>query len=144
MFYEWIKHSGYFKDIKYIKPETKYLNSRFDCYIETIDKKIFIEVKGVTLEKDGIVMFPDAPTERGVKHITELCKAVEDGYEAYIFFVIQMKDVKLFTPNRSTHPEFADALIEAEKKGVKIKCVDCIVTKDSLKINNFIKYEPSI
>ena len=89
-------------------------------------------------------MFPDAPTERGVKHINELCQAVRDGYDAYIFFVIQMNDVKFFAPNRNTHPEFADALIEAENKGVKIKCVDCFVTENSLKINNFIKYEPSI
>ena len=144
VFYEWVKYSGYFKGIKHIKPETKYLNSRFDCYIETADKKIFIEVKGFTLEEEGVVMFPDAPTERGVKHINELCQAVRDGYDAYIFFVIQMNDVKFFTPNRNTHPEFADALIEAENHGVKIKCVDCIVTENSLKINNFIKYEPSI
>ena len=142
-FYEWVKNSGYFKCINVIKPEQKYKNSRFDCYIEADGKKIFVEVKGVTLEQNGVVMFPDAPTERGLKHIYELCDAVKNGYDAYLFFVIQMKDVRYFTPNRHTHPEFADALLKAEAEGVKIRCVDCIITDDSININKFIKYEPS-
>ena len=120
---------------KVIKPECKYKNSRFDFYLEADNRKIFAEIKGVTLEENGIVMFPDAPTERGVKHVKELCECIEDGFEAYIFFIIQMEHCRFFTPNRITHPEFADALIEAEKKGVKIKALDCIVKPDELKIN---------
>lgn len=143
VFHEWAKNGGYFKNIDIIKPEQKYKSSRFDFYIEADGKKIFVEVKGVTLEQNGVVLFPDAPTERGVKHINELCDAVKNGYDAYLFFVIQMNNVEYFTPNRATHPEFADALQRAEKKGVKICCVDCNITEDSIKINKFIKYEPS-
>ena len=113
--HEWILKGNLFKDVTLIKPETKYNNSRFDFYIETKNKKVFIEVKGVTLENQGIVKFPDAPTERGVKHIKELCDCVKEGYEAYIIFVIQMKDVLHFEPNVETHKEFAEALKEAKK-----------------------------
>lgn len=140
IFYEWVKHSGFFGEPKLIKPEHKYQNSRFDFYLETEDRKIFIEVKGVTLENDGIVMFPDAPTERGVKHLKELCHAVKNGYEAYIFFIIQLSDVKYFTPNKITHPEFAEALVLAEKQGVKIKCFDCIVSENEIVANKFVKH----
>ena len=141
VFYEWA--SSYFNDIVLLKPEYKYHNSRFDCYIETKSNKILVEVKGVTLENEGIVMFPDAPTERGVKHINELIDARNEGYETYIVFVVQMENVKYLTPNRDTHPEFADALLNAQKYGVKILCLDCIVKEDELKINREIKYEPS-
>ena len=82
-------------------------------------------------------MFPDAPTERGVKHIEELCDCIDDGFEAYIFFVVQMTGVQYFTPNRKTHKEFADALLKAKEKGVNIMCVDCNVTPDTLEIKNF-------
>lgn len=129
----------YFKSISYIKPEAKYKNSRFDFYIEAEEKKIFVEIKGVTLEEEGVVLFPDAPTERGVKHIKELCSAIDDGYEAYIFFVVQMEGVKYFTPNKNTHPEFALALKEAKKKGVNICCVDCYADKTELEIKNEVR-----
>ncbi len=138
-FYEWAKKEKLIKDITYIKPEYKYGNSRFDFYIETGNEKILLEVKGVTLEEDGVVMFPDAPTERGVKHIKELIKCKQEGFEAYIVFVVQMDTVKYFTPNRKTHKAFADALLEAEKCGVNIVCVDCKVTKDSMEINDFVE-----
>lgn len=138
VFGEWAAESGFFGEPSLIKPECKYKNSRFDFYIETRGRKIFIEVKGVTLEADGIVSFPDAPTERGLKHIRELCECVKDGFEAYIFFIVQMEKADYFTPNRKTHPEFADALIFAEKNGVNIKCLNCKVTPDSLNINKFI------
>ena len=141
VFYEWAPM--YFKDIKLLKPEYKYLNSRFDCYIETSKDKILVEVKGVTLENDGVVKFPDAPTERGLKHILELIEATKHGYEAYIVFVIQMTDVIYMTANRDTHPEFADALLLAQENGVKILCLDCLVSENELKINKQIKYKPS-
>ena len=118
-----------------IRPEYTYGNSRFDFYIEYKDEKILLEVKGVTLENDGVVMFPDAPTERGVKHIGELIKCLGDGYEAYLLFVVQMDKVKYFTPNHTTHPEFGEALREAKRRGVKILAYDCLVTSDSMTLN---------
>ena len=138
VFGEWIENGEYLKDIIRIKPECKYKNSRFDFYIETKDRKIFAEIKGVTLEENGIVRFPDAPTERGVKHINELCDSVKSGYDAYIFFIVQMEECKYFTPNRNTHPEFADALITAQKCGVNVECLNCTVEPDKLNIKNFI------
>lgn len=132
VFGEWIKQSGYFKNITLIKPECKYKNSRFDYYIEADNKKIFAEVKGVTLETDGVVKFPDAPTQRGLKHINELIDCAKNGYEAYVFFVIQMKSCKYFTPNKETHPEFADMLIKADKNGVNILALCCDVASDKL------------
>ena len=138
VFYEWMLDNNLFGEITLIKPECKYKNSRFDFYIETAAKKIFVEVKGVTLEENGIAMFPDAPTERGIKHITELCQCIREGYEAYIVFVIQMKDVLYFTPNIKTHKAFGDALISAEKQGVKIMALDCEVKKTSIKARGFV------
>lgn len=131
---EWLEKENLFENITCIRPEYTYGNSRFDLYVEAGERKIFIEVKGVTLEEDGVVRFPDAPSERAVKHVEELQKAVKDGYEAYAFFVIQMKDVRYFTPNRQTHPEFAEALAEAERNGVKILAYDCSVTEDSIEL----------
>lgn len=136
---EWLKTGKLLPDTTVIRPETKYGNSRFDFYIETQKQKIFMEVKGVTLEEDGVVKFPDAPTERGLKHIEELCSAVKDGYEAYIFFVVQMHGVRYFTPNNETHKAFGDALIKAKKSGVHILAYDCEVTKDSLKIGEEVE-----
>ena len=107
---EWLKKGNLFSKNAKIKREVKFGNSRFDFYIEDGGKKAFLEVKGVTLEKDGIALFPDAPTTRGVKHINELISAKERGFDCYILFVIQMKEISAFMPNRETHPEFADAL----------------------------------
>ncbi len=128
-----------FDDIKYIKPEAKYKNSRFDFYVETISDKIFLEVKGVTLEDNGVVLFPDAPTERGIKHINELIDCKKNGYLAYIIFVIQMEDVKYFTPNNITHEAFGDALKRAKDKGVEILAFDCNVTMDSITAKDFVE-----
>lgn len=136
--HEWISKGNLFNDVTLIKPEKKYKNSRFDFYVETKTEKAFIEVKGATLEENNIVRFPDAPTERGVKHIHELCECLKEGYKAYIIFVIQMKDVLYFTPNDETHKEFGAALREAEKKGVKIIAVDCNVTEDSIDICDYV------
>ena len=93
-----------------------------------------MEVKGCTLEKDGVVLFPDAPTLRGVKHIEELSHCLDEGYESYIMILVQMSNVKYFTPNYDTHPEFGEALEKASKKGVKILCHDCDVTPDSMTV----------
>ena len=98
-----------------------------------------MEVKGVTLEEDGIARFPDAPTERGVKHIRELMSCLEDGCDAYIFFVIQMKGVRALEPNDRTHPAFGEALREAARKGVQVLAYDCVVRPDELKIDQRIE-----
>ena len=118
-----------------IKSEYTYGNSRFDFYIEDNNRKILLEVKGVTLEQDGVVMFPDAPTERGLKHVNELISCTKDGYEAYLLFVIQMDKVKYFTPNYGTHPQFGEALKKASQEGVKLLAYDCAVAPDRMEIN---------
>ena len=94
-----------------------------------------MEVKGVTLEEDGAAMFPDAPTERGLKHLLGLAEAAGQGYLAYIFFVIQMKGVKYFVPNRDTHADFARMLYEVHQRGVHVMAYDCLVREDSLEID---------
>jgi sugar fermentation stimulation protein A len=131
---EWLEQGGLFEDLTKLRPETKHGNSRFDFYMERGEQKIFMEVKGVTLEEDGILRFPDAPTERGVKHIQELTACIKEGYEAYIFFVIQMKDVRWFEPNDVTHPAFGEALREAAKCGVHILAYNCLVEPDEIRI----------
>lgn len=138
VFYEYLINGFLFQNIKLIKPERKYKTSRFDFYIETDEKKIFVEVKGVTLEEDGVVMFPDAPTERGLKHLNELSDCIEEGYDAYVCFVIQMKDVLYFTPNYITHKEFGETLKDVKKKGVNIIALDCDVTKDRLSLRSMV------
>ncbi len=139
VFGEWAQNSGFFGEIKLLKAEKTFESSRFDFYIETDNDKIFVEVKGVTLEQDGVVMFPDAPTERGVKHINELCRCIDNGYKAYIFFIIQMDNVKYFTPNRKTHPQFAEALKAAAEKGVGVYALDCKVSENSIVADKFVE-----
>ena len=141
VFGEWVKDSGYFKNVTLVKPEKKFGNSRFDFYIEADGKNIFAEVKGVTLEKDGVLMFPDAPTERGVKHINELAECVKEGYEAYSVFIIQTDYAKYFTPNKETHPEFAAALKNALLKGVKVLCLSCNVTENEITVKEQIEHK---
>ena len=118
-----------------IKGEQTYGNSRFDVYIESETKKGFIEVKGVTLESDGMVRFPDAPTERGVKHIYELIEAKKAGYNAYIRFVIQMEGVRAFGPNGETHKALGEDVREAQREGVEILVYDTKVTQESIELN---------
>ena len=132
VFGEWLRAGGLGFVPELIRPECVHGDSRFDFYFEHGGKRAFAEVKGVTLEEDGIVRFPDAPTERGVKHLRGLARCVEEGFEAYAVFIIQMKGVKFFEPNRATHPEFAQALCQAARAGVKLIALDCYVTKDSL------------
>jgi len=134
VFKEYLQSGKHIDGITLIKPEMKYSNSRFDLYVEAGERKIYIEVKGVTLEENGVAMFPDAPTERGVKHLNELVECVNSGHEAWVVFVIQMKDVRYFTPNVKTHAAFGEALVAAERAGVKVLAFDCEVTEDSLKI----------
>ena len=118
-----------------IRGEKTYGDSRFDFYVEDVKgRKAFIEVKGVTLEDDGVVRFPDAPTERGVKHLQELVRAKEAGYGAYALFIVQMEGMKVFTPNDETHPAFGDALRAAEAAGVTVLAYQCHVTEDSLTV----------
>ena len=123
-----------FRNVTVIKPEYTYKNSRFDFYIETECEKIFLEVKGVTLEENGIVRFPDAPTQRGIKHVSELSECIKGGFSAYVFFVIQMENVLYFEPNDRLHKEFGDALRDAALKGVRIIAYDCKVTENTLEI----------
>lgn len=132
---EWLKAGGLGKKEIYVKPECRYENSRFDFYLEYEGRKAFMEVKGVTLEEKGVARFPDAPTERGVKHIEELIRCREAGYDAYICFVIQMKGVTRLEPNDRTHPAFGEALRRAAKTGVKVLAYDCLVRPDELKID---------
>ena len=139
---EWLWKKELFPDLILVRPETKFGNSRFDFYAETAGdeglgtaaEKIFIEVKGVTLEEDGVVRFPDAPSDRAVKHVEELVEAGRAGYRVLVIFVIQMAHVKYFTPNVRTHPEFAQALQRAVQEGVEILAYDCRVTRDSMEV----------
>lgn len=133
--YEWVKKCEMFSKNAEVRREVTYGSSRFDLYVSDGERKAFIEVKGVTLEKNGIALFPDALTERGVKHIRELIKCISDGYEAYLLFVIQMKDSTSFSPNNETQPEFGEALREAQKAGVTILAYDCLVTKNTLEMD---------
>ena len=132
---EWLPISGLFSDNAVIRREVKFGDSRFDFYVEDGRRKAFVEVKGVTLEENGVALFPDAPTERGIKHLRELCRAVEAGYEAYLLLVIQMKDIRLFRPNAATHPAFADSLREAAGQGVHILAMDCLVTPEGMTVD---------
>lgn len=137
--YEWILSGGYFGEGAVVRREVTYGDSRFDLYVEQGERRAFVEVKGVTLENDGEASFPDAPTERGIKHVNELVAATHNGYEAYILFVIQMKGINNFKPNDETHKAFGDALRRAAESGVKILAYDCTVTSDEMIIDAPIK-----
>lgn len=137
---EWLASGASpFGKISYLKPEYKYGSSRFDFYLECSKRKIFLEVKGVTLEDNGAVLFPDAPTERGVKHVRELMQCHAEGFETYVLFVVQMERALYFTPNRKTHPQFADALCEAQNAGVQLLAYTCKVSPDEMKIDKELK-----
>lgn len=141
---EWIEKGNVFPGLTKLQTEKKYGNSRFDLYVEYQGKKAFIEVKGVTLENNGIARFPDAPTERGVKHIRELSHCIEDGYEAWIFFIIQMGGVHCFAPNWSTHLEFGEELLNAKESGVHVQAWDCIVYPGEILVNSQIPIDFSM
>lgn len=130
---EWLLQGG-LGDIQELRPETVHEDSRFDFSFTMNGKRCFLEVKGVTLEQDGVCAFPDAPTQRGTKHLKGLIRAAEEGFGAYVLFVIQMSDVKYLRPNDDTDPAFAAALREAAQKGVTILAMDCAVTEDQMDI----------
>ena len=134
VFGEWAGAGGFRPGLTLLRPETTFGNSRFDFYWESSEQRGFVEVKGVTLEEDGVVRFPDAPTQRGVKHLEELMAAKAAGYEATVCFVIQMSGVQCFRPNDRTHPEFGEALRRAVQAGVEVLAVDCTVERDRLEI----------
>lgn len=134
VFREWAEAGNFQEGLTLLRPETTWGDSRFDFYWEAGDRRGFVEVKGVTLEEDGHACFPDAPTERGVKHLNELARCQADGYEAAVCFVLQMAGMKDFAPNDRTHPAFGDALRQAAQAGVRIMARECIVTPDSLTI----------
>ena len=134
VFREWVEAGNFQEGLTLLRPETTWGDSRFDFYWEAGDRRGFVEVKWVTLEEDGHACFPDAPTERGVKHLNELARCQADGYEAAVCFVLQMAGMKDFAPNDRTHPAFGDALRQAAQAGVRIMARECIVTPDSLTI----------
>lgn len=135
---EWLQKGSLFSRDARIQMEKSYENSRFDLYVETMgtpERKAYLEVKGVTLEIDRQARFPDAPTQRGVKHVRELMQCTQDGYEAYLIFVIQMAGIKGFAPNWATHPEFGRALQEAQQAGVQILAYGCQVRPDEITLD---------
>ena len=133
--YEWLAEGNYFKNLEQLGREKTYGDSRFDLYGTDGGRPFFMEVKGVTLEEEGIVRFPDAPTERGVKHIKELIRCRQEGYGAYLLFVIQMKGVTVLEPNWETHQAFGNVLAEAVRKEVRLLAYDCIVKPDFVQID---------
>jgi sugar fermentation stimulation protein A len=129
---------GLMHPVDKIRQESVYGSSRFDFQITAGERQAFLEIKGVTLEQQGVAMFPDAPTERGVRHVRELQKAVEEGFLAYVVFIVQMQGIRYVTPNDQTHMEFGQALREAESAGVKVLAYDCLVAPDELRINHTV------
>lgn len=132
---EWLAQGGLFGVGNEIRREVRHGASRFDFAIDAAGHRHFLEVKGVTLERDGIALFPDAPTERGVKHLHELAGCVQAGYGAHVLFVVQMKGIREFRPNDAMHPAFGDALRQASQAGVKIWAMDCRVLPDNLELD---------
>lgn len=137
VFAEWAQASNY-HDFSVLRPEKYWGGSRFDFYWESEPKQGFIEVKGVTLEEGGHARFPDAPTERGLKHVQELISAHEQGYCTEIFFVLQMQGMVDFSPNDDTDPDFGNALRKAAASGVGITAMECAVTPDTLEITDSV------
>lgn len=138
VFGEWAASGAFTDGLTLLRPEKTWGKSRFDFYFEASERKGFVEVKGVTLEEDGAVYFPDAPTERGVKHIEELIACQRTGYEAHLCFVIQMDNVTFFSPNDRTHPAFGEALRRAAGAGVHLLAHECAVTPDSLTLGKSV------
>jgi len=132
--FEYVREGGLGFVPDLVKAEQTYGSSRFDLYYEAGERRGFVEVKGVTLEEDAVARFPDAPTERGKKHLLELQQAVENGYEAWVLFVLAMPDMVSFEPNWPRDPDFSEALCQVAQQGVNVKAVECAVTEDSIDI----------
>jgi sugar fermentation stimulation protein A len=135
VFREWAEAGRFLPGLTVIRPEYTWEDSRFDFLLEDSRGPMLVEVKGVTLEEDGAARFPDAPTERGVKHLHGLLRAAERGYRTAVFFVIQMKGVRVFCPNDATHPAFGEALRAAAGGGVGVYAYDCRVTPETLEMD---------
>ena len=137
---EWLLAGG-LGEISELKGEYTHGDSRFDFSFMKDGRRCFLEVKGVTLENDGVCAFPDAPTERGTKHLRGLTRLAQEGYGAYVLFVIQMADVVYLHPNDATDPDFGKALREAAKAGVQVLAVDCLVTENTMQIRQFVEVQ---
>lgn len=135
---EWLPKSGLFPKSTVFKREATHKTSRFDLLATSGDKRTYIEVKGVTLERDGVAYFPDAPTQRGCKHLRELKECAMEGTGAMVLFVVQMKGVSELRPNAETDPDFARALKEAHMAGVKVVAVDCIAGEGEVWADSFL------
>jgi sugar fermentation stimulation protein A len=131
-FGEYVRAGYFLPGVEKVKGEFTYGNSRLDYFVKTEDREVLCEIKGVTLEEQGVALFPDAPTERGIKHLMELIRGVKEGYDAYAVFVIQMKGVHAFSPHDGMHPEFGEAVREAKKNGVNLLALECDVNPDQL------------
>ena len=138
VFREYINRGSFLPNITYIRPEYRWGDSRFDFYLEQGNLRHLVEVKGVTLEENGVVRFPDAPTERGIKHIRGLISAMDQGFSSWICFVVQLGRAKYLVPNDDTHPEFGQALRAAKGAGVHILALACHVSSHSLEITHDI------
>ena len=139
VFREWAEGGGFLPGLSLLRPETAWGKSRFDFYWElSTGRRGFVEVKGVTLEEDGHARFPDAPTERGVKHLEELIAARQAGYQAALCFIVQFSGAKYVTPNDTTHPQFGQALRRAAAAGVEVFALGCAVTPDTLTAEEFV------
>ena len=134
VFGECVRKGAFLSDLTLIRPEFRHGDSRFDFYLEQGETRHLVEVKGVTLEENGVAKFPDAPTERGVKHIKGLIAAQAEGFISWIVFVIQMEGMICFRPNAATHPQFGETLRIAQNAGVHIQALECHVTPDTLEI----------
>lgn len=134
VFGEWAQLGNFQPNLSLLRPETRHGSSRFDFYWEAGPRRGFVEVKGVTLEREGGVYFPDAPTQRGVKHLEELAVCLQEGYEATVCFVIQLARADFFSPNDETHPEFGRTLRDVTRAGVKVLALSCSVSPASLQI----------
>lgn len=132
VFGEWATAGHFVQGLTLLRPETVWGSSRFDFYWEAPGRRGFVEVKGVTLEEDGAVYFPDAPTQRGLKHVEELRACLQEGYEACLFLVIQMEGADFWAPNDRTQPEFGAAVRRARDEGVEVLAYDCTVSPDAL------------
>lgn len=135
---EWLKKGNLFPKGALIRREVSFGSSRFDFYAQAGERRAFLEVKGVTLEEEGLAKFPDAPTERGARHVEELIRCREEGYEAWLLFIVQMKGIRKVTPNDATDPVFGAALRKAAAAGVEIRAVDCLVTPEEMTADQYL------
>lgn len=139
---EWLRAGG-LGELSELRAEVREGDSRFDFRAESEERPFFIEVKGCTLEEDGVARFPDAPTQRGLKHVRELCALARSGSRCAVLIVIQMKGARVFRPNWATQPEFGEALIEARAAGVEIIAMDCLVHPGEVRIDQSVAVDLS-